>query len=95
LWHASEDVFTFVSYVTEQEYEWTKRNFLSKIVTLFDPLGLLAPFLIRAKMLMQEVWIHGLDWDERLSQELSTEVTKWCTELSMLSNIRVYRSGKK
>ena len=69
--------FHLFSHVTEQEYEWTKRNFLSKIATLFDPLGLLAPFLIRAKMLMQEVWIHGLDWDEKLSQELSSKVTKW------------------
>jgi len=36
MWHTSEDVFTFVSHVTEQEYEWTKKNFLSKIATLFD-----------------------------------------------------------
>ena len=64
MWHASEDVFTFVSHDTEQEYEWTKKNFLSKIAALFDALGLLTPFLIRAKMLMQEVWIHGLDWDK-------------------------------
>jgi len=42
-------------------------------------------------MLMQEVWIHGLDWDERLPQELSKKVTKWFTELSMLSGIRIPR----
>ena len=64
MWHASEGVFTFVFHVTEQEYKWTKRNFLSNIATLFDHSGLLAPFLIRAKMVMQEVWIHGLDWDK-------------------------------
>ena len=37
-------------------------------------------------MLMQEVWIHGL---VKLSQELSSKVTKWFTELSILSDIRV------
>jgi len=42
-------------------------------------------------MLMQEVWIHGLDWDKRLSQELSSKVTKWFTDLSILSDIRVSR----
>ena len=35
-----------------------QRNFLSIIV---DPLGLLAD---KSKVLMQEVWIHGLDWDK-------------------------------
>ena len=76
IWHVSEDVFNFVSHVMEQECEWTKQNFLNKIATLFDTLGLLAPFLVRAKISMQEVWIHELDWDERLSQELSAKVTK-------------------
>ena len=65
MWHASEDVFTFVSHITEQECEWTKRMFFSRIATLFDPLGLMVPFLIRAKILMQEVWLHGLEWDAR------------------------------
>jgi len=91
MWHASEDVFTFVSHIGKQELEWTKRVFLSKIATLFDPLGLMAPFLIRAKILMQEVWLHGLEWDERLPQELSAKVNVWFSELSMLSDVRVPR----
>jgi len=89
MWHTSEDVFTFVLHITEEEWEWSKWNLLSKIATLFDPLGLLTLFLISAKLLMQEVWIHGLDWDERLPQKLSKMVTKWFTELSMLSGIRI------
>jgi len=76
MWRASENVFSFVSYVMEQECEWIKQNFLSKIATLFDPLGSLVLFLVRAKMLMQEVWIHGLDLEERLSQKLFAKVTK-------------------
>ena len=57
-------------------------------------MGFLALFLLRAKMLTQEVWIHELDWDERLSQELSFKVTKWFTELSILSDIRVPGNNK-
>ena len=41
-WHASEDVFTFVSHVTKQEYEWTKKNLLRKIVTLFGIVSTIA-----------------------------------------------------
>ena len=91
MWYASEDVFTFVSHITEQECEWTKRIFLSRIATLFDPLGLMVPFLIRAKILMQEVWLHGLEWDEKLPQELFAKVNAWFAELSLLSEMKISR----
>ena len=39
IWAATTDVFTFkVSQIPEQ-FKFTKRNFLKKIATLFDPLG--------------------------------------------------------
>ena len=90
MWIATEDVFTFDSQVNE-EFELTKRNFLKKVATLFDPLGFLSPFIVRAKVLMQELWIHGLDWDEKLPTELSTKVMSWFEELILLPTIKVQR----
>ena len=90
MWIAAEDVFTFDSQVNE-EFELTKRNFLKKVATLFDPLGFLSPFVVRAKVLMQELWIHGLDWDEKLPTELSTKVMSWFEELILLPTIKVQR----
>lgn len=52
-WNASEDVFTFV--VKESNLSlYTKRGLLSRIATLFDPLQYLAPYIIRAKLVLQE-----------------------------------------
>ena len=90
MWIAAEDVFTFESQVNG-EFELTKRNFLKKIAALFDPLGFLSPFTIRAKVLMQELWIHGLDWDEKLPKELSTKIALWFGELVLLPTIKVPR----
>ena len=35
----------------------------------------LAPFTIRTKVLLQEMWNSGLDWDDKLSQTLIQKET--------------------
>jgi len=38
----------------------TRRKMLSLIASLFGPMGFLAPFLVRAKILLQKVWQCGI-----------------------------------
>lgn len=92
MWLAKEDVFTFKSKSIEKEFKPTKRNFLKKIATLFDPLGFLSPFIIRAKMFLQEMWIAGTEWDDLLPDELVKKIELWLSELDQLQNIRIPRS---
>ena len=42
-------------------------------------------------MLMQEVWVQGVDWDEELPLDTSTQVTTWFRELSSLPSVRIPR----
>ncbi len=90
-WIADKDVFTFRENAPDSSMVYTKRNFLKKIATLFDPIGLLAPFTIRAKMLLQDMWTAGVDWDEELSETLVNEARTWFGELRDLTNIQVPR----
>ncbi|MFH4984824.1 hypothetical protein AB6A40_011533, partial [Gnathostoma spinigerum] len=72
---------------------WTKRTILSYIASAFDPLGLLTPILVPAKILFQELWKSGYSWDDTLSHNATTfkgaehslrkilRVTKWRSEL--------------
>ncbi|XP_067214144.1 uncharacterized protein [Linepithema humile] len=64
-WNPSSDTFHF-SVTVSIPSVLTKRNVLSTIAKVFDPLGLLAPILITAKIFIQELWSLKLGWDEPL-----------------------------
>ncbi|GFT71688.1 uncharacterized protein NPIL_178511, partial [Nephila pilipes] len=48
----------------------SKRCVLQTAERIFDPLGLIASFVIRIKLLLQEIWERASDWDEELPQDL-------------------------
>ena len=91
LWEAKRDVFTFHVKVPDVSKKPTKRNVLSAIATLFDPLQFLSPFTVRAKILMQEIWTAGIEWDEELPDELCAKWKKWISELPDLSRVSIPR----
>lgn len=74
-WHAKNDDFHFKSLDIDDTKVWTKRNVLSAITQMFDPLGWLAPFVIRAKILMQHIWRipNGIDWDTELPDHITSQ----------------------
>ena len=64
---------------------------LSKIAIIFDPLQLLAPFTVRAKVIMQEILMAGVGWDELLPDELCAKWKAWIGDLKNLSFFQVPR----
>ena len=63
----------------------TKRQVLSIISTVFDPLGLISPVMIKAKLFIQKLWSLNLNWDERLSESLTNEFRIICSNLDHVS----------
>lgn len=51
---------------------------------VFDSLGLASPFIVRAKIFIQDLWTMGLRWDEPITQELSIRAKEWFSELEGL-----------
>ena len=90
-WSADNDSFTFKENQPDESMLYTKRNFLRKIATLFDPIGLLAPYTVRAKLLLQEMWTAGLEWDEELSDPLINGARTWFGELTELTQLQIPR----
>ncbi len=95
LWKPKEDILTFESKEVDDVESITKRSFLHHTMSLFDPLGILAPYTIQAKVLLQEMWAKGLSWDEEIPMDLRQEVTKWYSELRIVPEMTLNRCLRK
>ena len=56
IWNPVDDVFQFQVKLMEIKAPITKRKVFSETSKLFDPMGWLAPVIIRAKIAMQQLW---------------------------------------
>lgn len=90
LWHSEKDIFHF-SITQDRIKSTTKRTILSYIAGLFDPLGLLGPVVLTAKILMQTMWALKLGWDESLPQHIHQAWTKFRSELSLIEHLQIPR----
>lgn len=82
-WNPSIDILQF-SVTSSTQTVTTKRTILSTIAKVFDPLGLLAPIIISAKIFMQELWSIKLGWDDPLPP---SALQKWTRFLQQLQDI--------
>lgn len=89
-WNPIHDFFYFQVHLTPVD-TITKRHILSDVSRLFDPLGLLAPALIQAKIIFQELWLLKLTWDDEIPTPLKTRWITFRSELHKLQDIKVQR----
>ncbi|XP_043263587.1 uncharacterized protein LOC122403866 [Colletes gigas] len=90
LWSTTTDErwYTFKSH---SQTPVTKRAILSRIAQIFDPLGLIGPVIVRAKLIMQQLWQLQLGWDETLPQGLHTQWSTFHSELHQVISCKVQR----
>ena len=89
-WEPKSDSLSF-NLRTEIQGRVTKRKCLSMVSQLFDPLGLLLPVTIKARIFLQNLWKAKLDWDQPLPEVMNTEWEGHTAELHKASKITVPR----
>ena len=68
-WCVDSDNFQFNINLSQKPH--TRRGILSVVSSIFDPFGFLAPLILPAKQLLQELCQRGFGWDEPLPQAIS------------------------
>jgi hypothetical protein len=88
----NEDVlmFSFCDKMDNVETE-TRRTVLKQLHRVYDPMGMLSPFTLKAKQMFQRSWIVTGDWDDPLPEELATTWQNWKDDVQVLDEIKIKR----
>jgi len=93
-WDHSEDSLHFSHETSVSQHNVSKRTILSEIARLFDPLGFLGPVIVIAKIILQELWQAGCQWDESIPQTIHSRWLRLKEQLSELDTLRIPRCVK-
>ena len=70
----------------------TQRTVLSFISSVFDPFGLVAPYTVRARLLLKGMWkISGQNWDDELPEDIKDKFLEWHSGLPLLGQLTIPR----
>ena len=93
MWDPLSDCFEFqgaLDLIIPDKKE-TMRTLASRSAKVFDPLGLVSPVLIQAKILMQRCWKEKLQWDNPLPAQILEPWLEWISDLVHLHFLDVPR----
>lgn len=90
-WFANTDELYYTTKFKFTENHVTKRIMLSAISQVYDPLGLLAPIVILAKILLQKLWTYKIGWDDPVPHDILISWKKFVDTLDYLDKLRIPR----
>ena len=67
---------------------------LPVISSIYNPLGLVSPYLLKGKKILQNLCYDSLGWDEKIPENVASEWKYWKEKLLILKNIQTDRCLK-
>ncbi|KAG1656302.1 Tubby [Nymphon striatum] len=96
-WDRNGDILQVASNPIWEQPVTTKRQFLSTLSSIYDPIGLISPYILRGKVLCQQMWREpDLDWDVSLPAHVQLKVDEWLHGLHGIHDLTYprYVAGK-
>ena len=69
----------------------TKREVLSMVMSIYDPLGFLANISITGKIIMQSLWNFDLNWDDQIPDSCFNGWIAWVQEMKKVRDFAINR----
>ncbi|XP_052227388.1 uncharacterized protein LOC127842105 [Dreissena polymorpha] len=90
-WKTESDTMQFVIRNIPEVLEVTQRMILKFSSQIYDPLGLLSPVTVRAKIMLQDIWKGNYDWDTPLPSAIQTSWSNIPADLNTATEMTVKR----
>lgn len=71
--------------------EMTRRNLLSQLAKIFDPLGFFGPVITYAKLILREVGELQIEWDDPVPPDVGSKWRNFRIEMTALREVRLPR----
>ncbi|XP_024872049.1 uncharacterized protein LOC112454731 [Temnothorax curvispinosus] len=91
-WNPQEDTFIFKVAIPAGPCR-SKRSILSVIAQIYDPMGLIGPVVVKAKLFMRRLWKLSIDWDDKIPVELMLEWNSYKERLEAMEEIKIPRQA--
>ena len=91
-WDVENDEFGFK--VVVKDKPTTRRGILSVASSLYNLLGFLAPFILLAKILLQNICRKGMNWDDQVESDVAHQWHEWLEDLPKLEALKIARCFK-
>ena len=93
-WNMEEDTLEVCRGVSKEiPSKITQRVVLSFVASVFDPLGVFAPFTMRMRILLKTTWAKcGQLWDEMIAEDNKSSFLQWVSELQQLKEMNLERN---
>ena len=91
-WNVETDTFFFKTSLKYQPL--TKRGILSVTNSIYDPIGFLAPVILPAKKIIQDLCRIDCGWDEKIPESFAHSWQEWLDSLPKISQINIKRCLK-
>ncbi|XP_072048282.1 uncharacterized protein [Amphiura filiformis] len=93
-WDAETDKLGFF-YNEDQKWNVNnRRSMLSIVSSIYDPMGMVAPYVVKAKMILQTLCQQKIGWDEEIPHQQAHEWNQWTKELPKLQEVKLDRCLK-
>lgn len=89
-WQSQED--TIIYTLNKLPIQISMRGILAEIAKIFDPLGLLSPIIIAARLILQECWRQQVTWDQQLPTSIESSWSSYVADFNMVDQISFHRS---
>lgn len=91
-WIPTKDTIHFSVNIESFTNKTTKREILSNISKVFDPLGIANPITVVAKIILQKAWRLQLGWDDHVPEHIHLQWSKFLKTFSNLNHISIPRN---